>query len=248
MAAEICGWLIKGDSACPCVLKPHAHKYHKDIAAVTASNSRDRSAYEGRSEVRNRRNELKREHRRQRPEVAAKEAEANATYRREHAAEIAVQRKNNYDRANELKRQRRLEQGVRGKRTPEEIRAAERFYNKQYHREHKAEITVRKVNYRRQFPEIMRKAAHRRRARLRSVPSHPWTRVHVRALYGDSCFYCQGPYEHTDHVIPLSKGGWDVLSNLRPSCASCNCSKQARMPSLGMQLYVWQSILLAGLA
>jgi len=72
-----------------------------------------------------------------------------------------------------------------------------------------------------------------RRARLRNTVSVPWTREQVTALYGSRCYLCDsGPYEHTEHVIPLSRGGWDVLPNLRPSCAACNTSKHDSMPPL----------------
>lgn len=48
--------------------------------------------------------------------------------------------------------------------------------------------------------------------------------------YGHKCWMCQGPYEALDHVKPLSKGGFHVLSNLRPSCRSCNSSKSDKWP------------------
>lgn len=46
------------------------------------------------------------------------------------------------------------------------------------------------------------------------------------AYYGYHCAYCRGPYEHIDHVIPLSKGGTAWPSNLVPACAPCNMSKR----------------------
>jgi 5-methylcytosine-specific restriction endonuclease McrA len=40
------------------------------------------------------------------------------------------------------------------------------------------------------------------------------------------CAYCgERPAIHQDHVVPLSKGGTDDLSNLLPSCQPCNQSK-----------------------
>lgn len=50
------------------------------------------------------------------------------------------------------------------------------------------------------------------------------------AYYGNKCFYCGGPFEHVDHHKPLSKGGPDMLANLRPSCASCNSRKATKWP------------------
>ncbi len=48
------------------------------------------------------------------------------------------------------------------------------------------------------------------------------------AYYGEKCWMCGSPWEHMDHVKPLSKGGAHILANLRPACASCNSSKHSR--------------------
>jgi len=45
-------------------------------------------------------------------------------------------------------------------------------------------------------------------------------------LYGGMCAYCGAkPHEHLDHAIPLSRGGSQWPANIRPSCATCNLSK-----------------------
>lgn len=67
----------------------------------------------------------------------------------------------------------------------------------------------------------------KRRAQKRNV-TFPFTDVELLqriSIFGYKCAYCQGPFEHIDHVKPLSKGGLHCLSNLRPACASCNLSK-----------------------
>lgn len=42
------------------------------------------------------------------------------------------------------------------------------------------------------------------------------------------CIYCAGAFEDADHLVPRRLGGPDVFSNLRPSCAKHNRSKNKR--------------------
>jgi 5-methylcytosine-specific restriction endonuclease McrA len=54
-----------------------------------------------------------------------------------------------------------------------------------------------------------------------------WRRI--LAAFGHRCAYCGGegdPLEQ-EHVIAISLGGHDLLSNLVPACESCNSSKHA---------------------
>jgi hypothetical protein len=83
-----------------------------------------------------------------------------------------------------------------------------------------------------------------RRARLLNAPSDNYTVDDVLRLYGNSCHICNDPIDlaaprkpmfvndtafyfglHLDHIIPLSKGGNDLLENVRPSHAICNLQK-----------------------
>ena len=58
------------------------------------------------------------------------------------------------------------------------------------------------------------------------------------AYYGNKCYLqlpgCTGGADHADHVKPLSKGGWDMLGNIRPACAPCNRTKSAKWPFKGI--------------
>jgi 5-methylcytosine-specific restriction endonuclease McrA len=53
-----------------------------------------------------------------------------------------------------------------------------------------------------------------------------------RALVYDGlcAYYHQKPFENFDHLIPVCRGGPNILSNLRPCCKSCNMRK-GKMPA-----------------
>lgn len=51
--------------------------------------------------------------------------------------------------------------------------------------------------------------------------------------HNGNCFYCGkhvGQNGHIDHFIPLSRGGTNLVSNLRLSCKKCNSAKKDKMP------------------
>jgi 5-methylcytosine-specific restriction endonuclease McrA len=47
---------------------------------------------------------------------------------------------------------------------------------------------------------------------------------------GDQCWYCRdgSAYLTIDHVVPVSEGGTNELSNLRAACRECNAEKGSR--------------------
>lgn len=51
--------------------------------------------------------------------------------------------------------------------------------------------------------------------------------VEASEYFGGKCAYCDSVSEtsHQDHVIPISKGGGYIKSNIIPACPSCNFSK-----------------------
>lgn len=42
------------------------------------------------------------------------------------------------------------------------------------------------------------------------------------------CTYCGGMANTADHVIPVSKGGTNEITNLVPACHDCNSTRQNR--------------------
>lgn len=59
----------------------------------------------------------------------------------------------------------------------------------------------------------------------------------LRKTYDGKCAYCKvAPSTDRDHVVPLSKGGTNDISNILPACKSCNCRKSNK------SLEQWQLI------
>jgi 5-methylcytosine-specific restriction endonuclease McrA len=48
--------------------------------------------------------------------------------------------------------------------------------------------------------------------------------------FGGRCAYCGGPFEHLDHLVPISRGGTHAIENLFPACSPCNLEKSGMMP------------------
>ena len=41
-----------------------------------------------------------------------------------------------------------------------------------------------------------------------------------------TCHYCNAPANEADHIIPVSFGGTNEVSNLLPACKKCNSGRQ----------------------
>ena len=73
-----------------------------------------------------------------------------------------------------------------------------------------------------------RRRASKRQADVRVVSDRDWARLVAR--YDGLCAYCREcPWEHRDHVIPLSRGGRESIGNLLPACGGCNVRKKAKL-------------------
>ncbi|BDH59041.1 HNH endonuclease signature motif containing protein [Tsukamurella sp. PLM1] len=101
----------------------------------------------------------------------------------------------------------------------------------------RATLDARKRAWYREHPENRRRERHRRAARLRAAPALPFTSemLGARMSLWSGCWLCGRPFTDrrsrtVDHVKPLSKGGADILANLRPACRSCNSRKADKWP------------------
>jgi hypothetical protein len=76
---------------------------------------------------------------------------------------------------------------------------------------------------------IVLTATRRRRKHHRTVTNTSWRRLReiVRRRDKERCYYCNETVSngHVDHLVPLSRGGSDDLSNLVWACPSCNAAK-----------------------
>jgi 5-methylcytosine-specific restriction endonuclease McrA len=94
-------------------------------------------------------------------------------------------------------------------------------------------------------PHKVREIARKRRATKRANGWEKYTEAQVLELHGAVCHICGNPINltldrrigkegwemslHIDHVIPISKGGPDKLSNVKPSHGKCNLKKRATL-------------------
>lgn len=85
--------------------------------------------------------------------------------------------------------------------------------------------------YRRRHLETSRICVHRRRARIKGMSTH-FTQQEWRDLcdkYGNRCLKCGKQGEMTpDHIVPISRGGSNDISNIQPLCLACNLHKHAK--------------------
>ncbi len=95
----------------------------------------------------------------------------------------------------------------------------------------KKQIQARQKQWRDANPHIVKEMVHRRRARKQnaggSYTAQQW--LDLCAYYDQRCLCC-GLQEvlTVDHIVPLSRGGSNDISNIQPLCRACNSAKYDR--------------------
>lgn len=167
-----------------------------------------------------------------------KNLEADRAHRkkyRELNSEHISQQKKEYHSRPEV-RKRRLEVNRNYERRNKEKRIdIQRRYRENHSKRHKEyykanrERVLKKTRAYCQTPQgkfVRQRIQAKRRAHLAGNHSYPYSQDEVMARFDYKCAYCQASNNLSlDHFIPISKGGPDCLSNVIPSCQSCNSSK-----------------------
>lgn len=121
---------------------------------------------------------------------------------------------------------------------PERARACGRVADAKRRANDSQKIKDKADAFRAKYPDRIRAYGRasdaKRRSRTLSAAGHGYaSKAMIDArweMFGGKCWVCGGPAEAVDHVKPLSKGGSNFPSNLRPACTGCNSSKGAKWP------------------
>lgn len=109
-------------------------------------------------------------------------------------------------------------------------------YDQKYRDKNKGKVDkVRSRDYDKKYRDV-----HRERKRLSNhnyksrrkgtgiITNQEW--IELLEYYGNKCLCCGSTDDlQLDHVIPLSLGGMNIISNAQPLCRHCNSSKRAKV-------------------
>lgn len=113
------------------------------------------------------------------------------------------------------------------------IRDRHRGYSRQWYRKNREGLAEKNRRWQKQNPEKVAAISSRYRARKMGSDGN-FTTEEFRRLcekYGNRCLCCgrDDVALHADHVVPLTRGGRNDISNIQPLCKSCNSAKATRI-------------------
>lgn len=203
----------------------YAHKHGKyglqPVCKACAIERRRKHYAEHRDEV----NERARKDRAEHPE---KQRE----YQRKYAAE---HRDEERERARKWYAEHRDKAIERARKYNAEHRDERNERARKWYAEHPDKVLESQRKWNAEHPEIVKARQKVRNMRRRDKSGAPRSKAIVD-LYKRSkgkCYYCGvdvGQNYHIDHVIPLTRGGTNDLSNLVIACPSCNLRKHDKLP------------------
>lgn len=146
--------------------------------------------------------------------------ESSRRYRQTHQKEIKESKRRHYKKTSE----KQIEYSrCWAQENPERRKEIEQRY-RQTHPKKQKESQRR---WKQAHPERLSAAKHRRRAYKKGAVSEPYNFNTICNHYNNQCVACgRSDLPLTvDHIIPFSKGGDDIASNIQPLCQPCNSSK-----------------------
>lgn len=108
---------------------------------------------------------------------------------------------------------------------------------KKWEKNHPEKNRLKLANWRRNHPDEWRAQTQRRRAR-KAGAGGSFTAEDIKKakkLQKNHCWWCGKKLKttetpHTDHRIPLARGGSNDISNIVLACPHCNLSKNDKLP------------------
>jgi 5-methylcytosine-specific restriction endonuclease McrA len=181
----------------------------------------------------------------------------NSKWRAEHAEHIKVSWAKWYaahadkEKARRATEDRKIAVAKWTKANPDKVRASKtkyrnknterlRVYNADRYSKHHESMKAIGAKWAADHPENFRLASHRRRAR-KLAAGGSFSVAEIKAMLKSQkgkCVVCRTNISkdyHIDHVMPLSLGGSNGITNIQLLCPHCNLTKQARHPVDFMQ-------------
>jgi len=150
--------------------------------------------------------------------------------------------KNNPEKKREKDKRWRLKNPEKNKEMKRQYSLRNRKTIQEYRKRNKEHIKeIKKAWVEKNRQHVRRKNLHRQAIRKNAVGSHTTEEfLMLCEKYQWVCVYCGCDLDEKsvteDHMIPLSKGGSDNISNIAPSCSFCNGSKNNKTAEEFMKL------------